>query len=92
MAHSLGSVIMYDILTAVHSSSIMTNAYGEDPNREKLIFNHFSENDSEILREYQACRARMQDIEVNLLKSDKNITTLEFKVSAYSIYIYSLFY
>jgi hypothetical protein len=53
--------------------------YGEDETREKLIFNHFSHNDSKLLDEYLTCKNRMQEIELSLVKSNKSITTLEFR-------------
>ncbi len=74
-----GSVITYDILTAANSISLLSNVYGEDEAREKLIFNHFSHNDTALLDEYLKCKSRMQEIEMSLIKSNKNITTLEFK-------------
>ena len=79
VAHSLGTVITYDILTASNSTVLLSNAYGEDQKREKIIFDHFSENDSKLVEEYQQCRRRMQEIEMSLLRANKNITALEFK-------------
>jgi hypothetical protein len=58
---------------------MLSNVYGEDETREKLIFNHFSHNDAVLLDEYLKCKSRMQEIEMNLIRSNKNITTLEFK-------------
>jgi phospholipase DDHD1 len=80
-----GSVIVYDILTASQQYSMFSNAYGEDSNREKLIFNHFSNNDSNLFNEYLTCKNRMQEIERNLLQSNKNITTILF--SAENLFI-----
>lgn len=59
----------------------MSNAYGEDVDREKMLFNHFSHNDSQLLNEYLSCKSRIQEIEIGLLKANKSISPLEFKVT-----------
>lgn len=79
IAHSLGTVIVYDIITSNSSDTQFINTYGEDLNQEKLMFDHFSHNDAGILEEYLQCKKRMQDIEKNLIKSNNNTGLLGFR-------------
>ncbi|CAF0849369.1 unnamed protein product [Brachionus calyciflorus] len=79
VAHSLGTVIVYDIITSNNSYTQFTNNYGEDLNQEKLVFNHFSNNDEGLLDEYLQCKKKMQDIEKSLIKSNSNTGLLAFK-------------
>lgn len=58
VAHSLGTVICYDIITSNNSYTQFTNSYGEDLNQEQLVFDHFSHNDSGLLNEYLDCKRR----------------------------------
>jgi len=82
VAHSLGTVIIYDILTSNNYTQLL-NTYGEDSTQEKLIFNHFSQSDTNQIDEYLKCKLRMQEIEKSLIKANSNITSLEFKAENY---------
>lgn len=48
--------------------------------KEKMMFNHFSHNDSKLLEEYLSCKKRMEEIEKSLIKQNECITSLDFKV------------
>lgn len=77
-AHSLGTVIVYDILTSDHTCTQFSNTYGQVSEKEKEKFQRYSQNDSNLLNEYISCKNRIQEIENNLFKSNNNVTPLGF--------------
>lgn len=48
--------------------------------KETKMFNHFSNNNATLLEEYLSSKKRIQEIEEKLLKSNQNLTLLDFSV------------
>lgn len=80
VAHSLGTVIIYDILTSDNSCTQFSNTYGQLTNQEREKFHRYSQNDTALLNEYLQCKNRIQEIESNLMESNNNIKPLGFQV------------
>ncbi len=79
VAHSLGTVIVYDILTSDNSTTQFSNTYGQVSNHQLENFKRYSQNDSDLLNEYLTCKSRIQEIENNLVKSNNNVMPLGFQ-------------
>lgn len=79
IAHSLGTVVVYDILTSDHSFTHCVDTSGSVSQKEKEKFQNYSQNDGDLLNEYLNCKNRVREIENNLFKSNSNVTPLSFK-------------
>lgn len=79
IAHSLGTVIVYDIIIANTSVNQMTNSYGEDSSQEKLVLDHLSQNDANLLNQYLDLKQKLEDIEKKMIKASNNTSLLAFK-------------
>lgn len=79
VAHSLGTVIVYDLLTSDNSINFFSNPYSQVTKSEREKFHRYSQNDSALLEEYLNARNRIQEIESNLVKSNNNILPLPFQ-------------
>lgn len=79
VAHSLGTVIVYDIVVANTSASQMTNIYGEDSSQEKLVLDHLSHDDAALLNQYLEFKQKLEDVEKKLIKASNNTGLLAFK-------------
>ncbi|RNA34157.1 Phospholipase [Brachionus plicatilis] len=79
IAHSLGSVIVYDIIIANTSFSQMTNNYGEDSSQQKLVLDHLSQNDAQLLDQYLEFKQKLEDVEKKMIKANNSTGLLAFK-------------
>lgn len=79
IAHSLGTVIVYDIIIANTSINQMTNNYGEDSSQEKLVLDHLSHNDATLLNQYLDIKQKLEEIEKKMINTNSRTSLLAFK-------------
>lgn len=81
VAHSLGTVIIYDILTSNDSRNLVLDANGQESTPDKFIFDHYAstQNHQKLLQEYTDCKQRMQEIEKILISGTNKSVSFDFK-------------
>ncbi len=79
VAHSLGTVIVYDLLTSDNSINFFSNPYTQITKSEREKFQRYSHNDSALLDEYLNAKNRISEIESNLIKSNNTVLPLPFQ-------------